>query len=72
MSKLRVLSTPCYALILAGALSGGPALDDAEAPPGRIAWFTTWAEGLAEARRIQRPILLHSAAPQCSGVPGMW
>jgi len=38
----------------------------------RIAWYTTWQEGLAEAKRTNRPIMLHSAAPQCSGVPGMW
>ncbi|MDF1838861.1 MAG: hypothetical protein P1V35_13405 [Planctomycetota bacterium] len=39
--------------------------------PG-IAWFGTWKEGLAEAKRTNRPILLMSAAPQCHGVPGMW
>jgi hypothetical protein len=37
-----------------------------------IAWYGTWKDGLAEAKRTDRPILLMSAAPQCHGVPGMW
>ncbi|MFT4649375.1 MAG: hypothetical protein ACI9X4_002614 [Glaciecola sp.] len=37
-----------------------------------IAWYGTWKDGLAEAKRTNRPILLMSAAPQCHGVPGMW
>lgn len=39
---------------------------------GGIAWFGTWTQGLAEARRTNRPILLISAAPHCSQIPGMW
>lgn len=54
---------------------GGPtqAEDRVEAPerPG-IAWFGRWADAQAEASRTQRPILLMSAAPQCSGAPGLW
>lgn len=41
------------------------------AEPG-IAWFGTWEQALAEARRSGRPILFHSAAPQCQRVPGVW
>ncbi len=39
--------------------------------PG-IAWFGTWVEALAEAKRTNRPILFMSAAPQCQSVPGVW
>ena len=39
---------------------------------GGIAWFGTWEDGLAEAKRTERPILLVSAAPHCHGVSGMW
>jgi hypothetical protein len=44
----------------------------ATAPPSSIAWYGTWEQGLAEAKRLDLPILLHSAAPRCGGVPGMW
>lgn len=37
-----------------------------------IAWFGRWEDARAEAQRTGRPILLMSAAPRCSGVPGMW
>ncbi|QDV09174.1 hypothetical protein Poly30_47310 [Planctomycetes bacterium Poly30] len=49
---------------------------EVEAVPGsqaeRIAWFGRWEDARAEAARTRRPILLMSAAPQCSGAPGMW
>lgn len=37
-----------------------------------ITWFTQWNQAVKEAERLNRPILLQSAAPLCSGVPGMW
>ena len=37
-----------------------------------IAWYGAWEQGVAEAKRLDLPILLHSAAPRCGGVPGMW
>lgn len=37
-----------------------------------IAWFGTWDEARAEAKRTKRPILFMSAAPQCQSVPGVW
>jgi len=40
--------------------------------PARIAWYGVWEDAAAEAKRSGRPILLMSAAPSCSGVPGMW
>lgn len=53
--------------------SGPQAAAVLEVPTGpSIAWFGTWEEGLAEAKRTGRPILFMSAAPQCHGVPGMW
>jgi len=38
----------------------------------KIAWYGQLKDGLAEAKRSQRPILLVSAAPQCQNVSGMW
>ena len=38
----------------------------------RIAWYGNLADGLAEAKRSGRPILLVSGAPACLGVPGVW
>ncbi|MDP7204554.1 MAG: hypothetical protein QGH11_03230 [Pirellulaceae bacterium] len=38
----------------------------------RIAWYGNLADGLAEAKRSGRPILLTSAAPSCLGIPGVW
>ena len=37
-----------------------------------IAWYTDLDAGLAEAKRTNKPILLMSAAPSCSGVSGVW
>ena len=37
-----------------------------------IAWYGLLKDGLKEALRTGKPILLVSAAPQCNGVPGMW
>jgi len=42
------------------------------APELRVAWYTDWEQARSEAKRLNRPILLQSAAPQCGGVPGMW
>ncbi len=44
----------------------------AAAKPEHIAWYSNLDDALAEAKRTNRPILVHAAAPQCSGVPGMW
>tara|TARA_B110000495_G_scaffold182112_1_gene177375 strand:- start:2084 stop:2350 length:267 start_codon:yes stop_codon:yes gene_type:complete len=37
-----------------------------------IAWYGVLEDGLVEAKRTGKPILLITAAAQCSGVPGMW
>ncbi len=44
----------------------------AESIPSGIAWYGILADGIAEAKATNRPIMLLSAAPQCAGVPGMW
>ena len=41
-------------------------------PTPKIAWIGTRKDGLAEAKRTNRPILLVSGAPHCHGVPGVW
>ncbi len=59
----------------AGAKGAGdlsPTAISSEAPAPRITWFTSWDQAVREAQRSNRPILLQSAAPVCSGVPGMW
>ena len=38
----------------------------------KIQWFGNWKQGLAEAKRTGRPILLTSAAPKCRGISGLW
>lgn len=38
----------------------------------QVQWFGVLSDGLAEAERTGKPILLVSAACQCAGVPGMW
>ena len=54
-----------------GASYGGSVPGSKQVVPG-IAWFGVLEDGLEQARRTGKPILLISAAPQCSGVPGMW
>ena len=38
----------------------------------KIAWYGQLRDGLAEAKRSNRPVFLVSAAPQCEAVPGIW
>lgn len=65
------------ALLLA-LQAASPATQDSEqgktevAVQGDIVWYGTWQQGLAEAKRSGRAILLQSAAPQCRSVPGIW
>jgi hypothetical protein len=54
------------------ALLSALACADDPATPARIQYYGTWAQAKAEAARLQRPILLLSAAPQCHGVSGIW
>lgn len=43
-----------------------------QAAPARIQWFGTLEQGLAEAKRTNRPILMTAAAPSCGGIAGEW
>ena len=59
----------------AGPRGGGPETRTAPTTTkdgATIQWFGTLERGLAEAARTNKPILLVSGAPHCSGVPGMW
>ena len=80
MTRLPMLLAACLAGSLCLSASTGPLVDDTPAAgsevetqdAGGIAWFGRWEDAAAEAERSGRPILLMSAAPQCSGAPGMW
>jgi hypothetical protein len=39
---------------------------------GGIVWYGSLRQGVAEAKRTNRPILLISAAPHCHNVSGIW
>ena len=54
-----------------GASFGGSFPGSEKVVPG-IAWFGVLQDGMQQAKKTGKPILLVSAAPQCSGVPGMW
>ena len=54
-----------------GASYGGSVPGSKQVVPG-IAWFGVLEDGLEQARQTGKPIMLISAAPQCTGVPGMW
>lgn len=54
------------------AAQSGQSANGEESQPERIVWFGRWDDAKAEAARTRRPILLMSAAPQCTGAPGMW
>ncbi|MEM7264213.1 MAG: hypothetical protein AAF488_19670 [Planctomycetota bacterium] len=71
-----------YVMIVCACLTGTAAAQPGGRAPGpglvepaegeRIAWYGTLAEGLAEAKRLERPVMLLSAAPRCRQVPGVW
>ncbi|HYE97490.1 MAG TPA: hypothetical protein VEJ18_01210 [Planctomycetota bacterium] len=56
-----------------GPRGGPPGPGLVEPRPGdKIAWYGTLEQARAEARRLNRPILLVSAAPHCHNVSGIW
>lgn len=75
---MRVAASCVLSLVLVGVAvaqpPGGPPMPGrVEVREGeRIAWFGTLKEGLAEAKRLGRPVMLVSAAPHCHEVPGVW
>jgi hypothetical protein len=54
------------------ALLALPLFAGAAEPAAKIAWYGTLQDGLQEAKRSKRPVLLVAAAPHCHGVPGVW
>jgi uncharacterized protein YyaL (SSP411 family) len=54
------------------ALIAMPLLVGAAEPAAKIAWYGTLQDGLQEAKRSQRPVLLVAGAPHCHGVSGVW
>ena len=56
---------------LAFVLLAAIALAEDQAPT-RIQWYATWTQAKSEAARLEKPILLISAAPQCRGISGVW
>jgi hypothetical protein len=80
MKKNRTGKLLAAVLLLAGSVflnflvPSVPAVAIAAEPgiPSGIVWYGVLADGLAEARRAGKPILLVSAAPQCIGISGMW
>jgi len=71
---LLLLITPSITAQLAppsGSTYGGSVPSSRKVVTG-IAWYGVLADGLAEAKRTGKPILLITAAAQCNGVPGMW
>ena len=76
LSLLVLTAAPC-------AQQTPPPQDSASAPApktqaaatktsARIQWFGTLEQGLAEAKRTNRPLLMTAAAPACGGIAGMW
>jgi len=72
---MRHLTTLLILATAASAQRGGrppsDVVQEATREPG-IAWYGVLADARAEAARTGRPILFMSAAPMCTGVPGMW
>ena len=64
--KRRAILGAALGLVAMGAAHA------ADAPKGGIAWYGRWEEARKEARRLNRPILLVSAAPHCTNVSGIW
>ena len=61
----------------AGRGGGGPRPNDLGASSldlgeAGIAWYPRLEDGMAEAKRTNRPILFMAAASQCGGVPGVF
>lgn len=72
--KLRIHTTiVLFVSIISNSYGASPNIEvrDETLKP-KIAWYGQLNDGLAEAKRSGRPILLVSAAPQCQNVSGMW
>jgi len=63
--------------LTAGAFAQGPRpsdLGESALPLGDpgIAWYPELAQGLAEAKRTNKPILFMAVASQCGGISGVF
>ena len=81
ISKIVLASTLFASLAAEGFAQrrggGGPRPNDLGASPldlgePGIAWYPRLEDGIAEAKRLNRPILFMSVASQCGGVPGVF
>ena len=80
--RLLVLAATLAVLATSGPVSGqlapptgasyGGSVPGSKNVVSGIAWYGVLKDGLAEAKRTGKPILLITAAAQCGGVPGMW
>jgi hypothetical protein len=73
LSLLLLITQSVHAQLAppSGSTYGGSLPNSRKVVTG-IAWYGVLADGLAEAKRTGKPILLITAAAQCNGVPGMW
>ncbi len=53
-------------------ISGQDQASEARSLSPRVAWYTSLDQARKDAARLNLPILVQSAAPQCRSVPGMW
>lgn len=71
MSLLSFTSISAQLAPPEGESYGGSVPHSKKVVPG-IAWYGVLEDGFEEADRTGKPILLITAAAQCSGVPGIW
>jgi hypothetical protein len=74
---MKLISGLLLASIIWGPAGGaqrppGPLSGPQPTHQGGIVWYGTLREGVKEAKRTNRPILLISAAPHCHNVSGIW
>lgn len=71
----------CFSMLIAacaragqfGGPPGGPPMGPAPVSPDvNIQWFATLESAKKEAARTNRPILVISGTPHCSGISGIW
>ena len=80
--RILVLTATLAVLATSGPVSGqlapptgasyGGSVPGSKKVVSGIAWYGVLKDGLAEAKRTGKPILLITSAAQCGGVPGMW
>ena len=74
-SRMRITLFLVACLATTGALllrGDAQQTDESIGIPEGIVWYGVLADGLAEAKETGKPIFLLSAAPNCTGVSGIW